>query len=73
MRLRRPLRFAGTDPEVIHNLGNARHLLAKTAALYDFVGVEGCADLVHMGAVTVDKFVELIAGDAELFGPVGDV
>jgi len=44
-----------------------------TAALFDFVRVEGGANLVDMGTVTADEFVELIAGDAELFGPVGDV
>jgi hypothetical protein len=37
------------------------------------VGVEGGADLVNVGAVTADEFVELVACDAELFGPVGDV
>jgi hypothetical protein len=37
------------------------------------VGVEGEADLVDVGAVDVDGGVELLAGDAELLGPVGDV
>jgi hypothetical protein len=35
--------------------------------------VDGGADLVNVGAVTADELVELVAGDAELFGPVGDV
>ncbi len=30
-------------------------------------------DLLHMRAVGADGFVELLAGDVELFGPVGDV
>ena len=34
--------------------------------------VEGGADLVDVSAVTADKLVELVACDAELFGPVGD-
>ena len=38
-----------------------------------FVGVEGGSDLVDVGAVGTDGFVELLAGDAELVGPVGDV
>lgn len=35
--------------------------------------VEGGADLFDVGAVDADGFVELFAGDVELFGPVGDV
>ena len=35
--------------------------------------VEGGTDLFDVGAVGADGFVELVAGDAELFGPVGDV
>jgi hypothetical protein len=35
--------------------------------------VEGSADFFYVGAVDADGFVELLAGDAELFGPVGDV
>jgi len=35
--------------------------------------VEGCAELVDVGAVAADEFVELVASDAELFGPVGDI
>jgi hypothetical protein len=35
--------------------------------------VEGGADFFYVGAVDSDGFVELLAGDAELFGPVGDV
>ena len=38
-----------------------------------FVGVEGGTDLVDVSAVGADGFVELLAGDAELVGPVGDV
>jgi hypothetical protein len=37
------------------------------------VGVEGGADFIDVGAVDADGFVELVAGDAELFGPEGDV
>jgi len=35
--------------------------------------VEGCADFFDVGAVGADGFVELLAGDVEFFGPVGDV
>ena len=35
--------------------------------------VERGADLVDVGAVGADGFVELLAGDLELRGPVGDV
>jgi hypothetical protein len=42
-------------------------------ALGDLVGVEGCADPVDVVAVGADECVELIAGYAELFGPIGDV
>jgi hypothetical protein len=35
--------------------------------------VEGGADLFDVGAVDADGFVELLAGDAELLGPVVDV
>jgi hypothetical protein len=35
--------------------------------------VEAGADLVDVSAVDADEFVKLSAGDAELFGPVGDV
>jgi hypothetical protein len=34
---------------------------------------EGGADLVDVGAVGADGFVEGLTGDVELFGPVGDV
>ena len=34
---------------------------------------EGGADLVDVGAVGADGFVEDLAGDVELLGPVGDV
>ena len=34
---------------------------------------EGGADLVDVGAVGADGFVEGLAGDVEFFGPVGDV
>ena len=37
------------------------------------VGVEGGADFVDVSAVGADGFVELVAGDVEFFGPVGDV
>ena len=35
--------------------------------------VEGGADLFDVGAVDADELVELLAGDFELVGPVGDV
>jgi hypothetical protein len=35
--------------------------------------VEGGADLLDVSAVGADGFVELVAGDAELLGPVVDV
>jgi len=35
--------------------------------------VEGGANLLDVGAVDANGFVELVAGDSELFGPVGDV
>ena len=38
-----------------------------------FVGMEGGADLVDVGSVGADGLVEGVSGDAELFGPVGDV
>src|ERR1017187_4684088 len=34
---------------------------------------EGGADFVDVGAVGADGFVQDLAGDVELFGPVGDV
>jgi len=37
------------------------------------VGVKGGSDFFDVGAVTADERVELIACDAELFRPVGDV
>ena len=37
------------------------------------VGVKGGADLVDLGAVDADGFVEDLGGDAELVGPVGHV
>jgi hypothetical protein len=37
------------------------------------VGVEGEADLVDVCAVDVYGGVELLAGDTELLGPIGDV
>lgn len=35
--------------------------------------LEGGVELCDVGAVGADGFVQLVAGDAELFGPVGDV
>lgn len=37
------------------------------------MGAEGGADLVDVGAVGADGFVELVAGYLEFFRPVGDV
>ena len=37
------------------------------------VGVEGGADLVDLGAVDADGFVEDLGGDVELVGPIGHV
>jgi hypothetical protein len=33
----------------------------------------GGANLIDVGAVTADEFVELVACDAELLGPIGDI
>jgi hypothetical protein len=38
-----------------------------------FVGVKGGAHFFDVGSVAANCFMELIAGDAELFGPIGDV
>ncbi len=35
--------------------------------------MQGGADLVDVDAVSADGLVESVAGDAELFGPVGDI
>jgi hypothetical protein len=37
------------------------------------MGVKGGADFIHVGPMGADRFVELVACDTELFGPVGDV
>jgi hypothetical protein len=37
------------------------------------VGVKGGAHFFHVDAVATNCFMELIAGDAELFGPISDV
>ncbi len=37
------------------------------------MSVEGGADFSNVGSMAADDFVELIAGGAKLFGPVGDV
>jgi hypothetical protein len=37
------------------------------------VRVKGGTHLFDMGSVTADRFMQLIAGDAEFFGPIGDV
>jgi hypothetical protein len=37
------------------------------------MGVEGGADFFHVGSVRADRFVELVAGDTKLFGPIGYV
>ena len=41
--------------------------------LAGLVAAEGGADFFDVGAVGADGCVELVAGDAELFGPVCDV
>jgi hypothetical protein len=38
-----------------------------------FVGAKGGAHFFDVGSVATDGFVELIAGHAELFGPISDV
>jgi len=35
--------------------------------------MEGGADLFNVGSMAADDFVELVASDAKLFGPVGDI
>jgi hypothetical protein len=37
------------------------------------VRVKGGTDFNHVGSVGADRFVELVAGYTELFGPVSDV
>jgi len=37
------------------------------------VRVKGGADLFNVGSMAAYGFVELVAGDAKLFGPVDDV
>jgi hypothetical protein len=44
-----------------------------TAVLCDFVGVKGSSDFFDVSAVTADERVKLVACDAELLRPVGDV
>jgi hypothetical protein len=46
---------------------------SQIANLPGFVGVKGGADFFHVGSVRADRFVELVAGDTKLFGPIGDV
>jgi len=46
---------------------------SQATALYGLVGVKGGADLINVGTVGANALVELVAGDAELLGPVGDV
>jgi hypothetical protein len=46
---------------------------SQIAHLPGFVGVKGGADFFHVGSVRADRFVELVAGDTKLFGPIGDV
>jgi hypothetical protein len=45
----------------------------EVARGFGLFGVEGGADLLDVSAVGADGFVELVAGDVELFGPEGDV
>jgi hypothetical protein len=47
--------------------------LLEGTNLTGFVGVKGGADFFHVGSVRADRFVELVAGDTELLGPIGDV
>jgi hypothetical protein len=37
------------------------------------VSVGSSAEFVDVSAVAADEFVELVSGDSEFFGPVGDV
>ena len=70
LRLHSGLRQRGThlsDDEAVAKMG---HPIPWLAGL---VAAEGGADFFDVGAVGADGCVELVAGDAELFGPVGDV
>jgi hypothetical protein len=46
---------------------------SRVAHLTGFVGVKGGAGFFPRGSVRGDRFVELVAGDTKLFGPIGDV
>jgi hypothetical protein len=52
-------------------MGHPGFVIRKRLAC--FAVLEGGADFFDVGAVSADGFVELVAGDVELFGPVGDV
>jgi hypothetical protein len=47
--------------------------ISQVAKLTGFVGVKGGADFFHVGSVRADRFVELVAGNPELLGPIGNV
>jgi hypothetical protein len=44
-----------------------------SANLAGFMGMKDGADFFHVGSVRADRFVELVAGDTKLLGPIGDV
>lgn len=41
--------------------------------LYSFVRMKSCANFFDMGSMDADSFVELVASDIELSGPIGNV
>jgi hypothetical protein len=46
---------------------------AEVAASNGFMCMDRCAELVDVSAVGADEFMELVARDAEFFGPVRGV
>jgi hypothetical protein len=70
------LGFARSPTCAVADLRAESTLLAESsqvANLAGFVGVKGGADFFHVGSMSADRFVELVAGDTKLLGPVGDV
>jgi len=47
--------------------------LFGSGRLGGLVRVQGGTDFFDVGAVGANGFVKLVAGDVELFGPIGDV
>jgi len=68
--------MAGRSKGLMTGLGSLlgiQYIQNRTEAnLTSFVGMKGGADFIRLGSVGADRFVELVAGDTELFGPVGE-